>query len=313
MPFNRHVPKALADYSVKCIQDRSVFGMGEVLAPTKKVGKETDAYFKYSVTEQFKKQSLIRADKARAQRLDLTELSSTQYVLANHSAAIEVSDRERANADPSVDPDFDAAQEITDLLLREKELDVAKTFFTSTSFSTNLLTLSSNAYDLDTVTSTPIDDARTATRGILQQCGQIANGVSMGRNTFDILIDHADVLDRIKWSERGIVGQDILAAVLGIDKVHVSDAVFNDSKAGLAASMTFMFNTKLLYFFNNSNPGKRNANLGTTFSGMFGGTEPTTKRYREEDIASDVLELNWMYDVELINSLSGYMISAAHS
>lgn len=314
MPSNRHVPKALEDLSIKLLQDNSVFMMGEKLAPTKRVGKITDQYYRYNTAEQYMRKSTVRADKTRAKSVALVELTQSTYTLRNHALRVEISDIERQNADPAVDPEVDALQEITSDLLRDRELEVSANFFTSTSYTTNLLTLSTNAYDRNTTTSTPIEDARTAYRAILRNSGQPANGLAMGQNTFDVLIDHSDVLDRIKWSSvANNISQELLATTLGVDNVYVSKAVFNDSRYGLAASMTFIFNAALLYFYNTPNPGRRSANLGIGFSGFYGDAMPQVSRFREEDIKSDVVELNWMYSPTLVNSLAGYFIAVAHA
>jgi hypothetical protein len=310
---NRHVPQALVDLSIKTIQDRSVFGVGDVLAPTKRVSKDTDKYYKYSVDQQFRVHNTVRANHAPSKRMDLTELSATSYNLRWHSLNTPVSERDRQNSDPAVNPDMDAVQELTDSLLREREIEVAKVFFTSTSFGQNLLTLSTNAYDLDTTTSDPIGDADTSIQSVLKSTGQVVNNCVMGFKTFQVLKDHSDVLDRIKWSERGIVTEDILASVLNCGQVTVGKSVYRTTNEGISATTDFVFDSKMLYLYNTPTPGIKSANLGITFSGLAGESMPRMKRWYDDNISADIIELEWAYDVELVNSLSGAMIAAVHS
>ncbi len=313
MPTNRHVPQALVDLSIKTLQDRTVYNTGEVLAPTKRVTKEVDKYYKYSVDQQFRNENSVRANHAPSKRIDTTELSATSFNLQWHSLNIPVSERDRMNSDPAVNPEIDAVQELTDSLLRERELEVAKTFFTTTSFGTNLLTLSSNAYDLDTTTSDPIGDADTSINSVLKSTGQIVNNLVMGKQTFDVIKDHPDILDRIKWSERGIITSDLLGAVLNTENVTVSKSVFRSTDEGISATTNFIYDTQMLYIYNTPAPGIRSANLGITFSGLAGEAMPKMRRWFDNDIQSDIIELEWAYDVELVNSLSGAMVASTHS
>ena len=313
MAQGRHVPQALVDLSIKCLQDKTVFNMGEALAPTKRVGKETDAYYIYNISQQFRQSNDIRAKGAPANIVNPTELSTTSYVLKRHALRGEVYDQDRKNADPAVDPDADVIEEVSFAMLRNKEIEVAKQFFTTTSFSVNLLTLSSNSYEKDTTTSTPIDDAQNSFEVVAKSTGKIPNGLALGYKTMNVLTRHQDILDRIKWSERGIISPDILAAVLGVDSVNVSKAIYTTTDEGISATMNFIFDQKMLYYYNNPNPRIKSSNMGITFAGMYGEMTPEIKSYRLEEIEADVYEQNWMYDVRMVLSLAGYMIAAVHS
>lgn len=309
---NRHVPKALTDLSVKVMQDQSVFNIGTALAPIKNVTEKTDQYFKYNEGQQFRVNDSIRAPKAPAAEIDLTELSTTSYTMRRHSVKIAVSEEEKKTSDPAVDPELDAVEEITMALLRERELEVARVFFTTTSFSANITTLSDGKWSQDTTTSTPIDDSDTALQGILQRTGQVANGLAMGRVTRDALKDNTDILDRVKWSERGIITDDILAAVMNIDKVHVGNTIHRTTDEGISATTNFMFNSQAIFFFNNPKPKIKSANLGITFAGIFGGQKPEMKRYFDDSRDSTIIELDWMYSVDLVLSISGYMFNGTN-
>lgn len=315
MTNTRHIPAALADYSVKCLQDTSVYKMANALAPLKPVQKETDKYYIYSVAENFRNTNNIRTDKSVAREVGLTGLTQGSYILEEYAQKYLVSDRERANADPAVNPEMDAMEEITGNLLRERNLTCAKVFWTDTSFSTNhaSLTAGTGQYDIDTTTSSPIEDADTALIAVLKATGKKVNGGVMGPNTAKILKRHSDILDRVKWSERGIVTEDILAVILGVGNVTVDETIYRTTDEGISATTDFIFDKRILYYHNETNPKLRSANLGITFSGLSGGLMPKTKRYRDENRNGDYIELSWMYDMRIVQSLSGYLLSDVHS
>lgn len=283
--------------------------MAPALAPMKRVNKKTDQYFIYDVAQQFRRNDLQRSNRGESKELELTELSTSSYVLKRYSAKTYVSEEDKMVADPAVNPMVDAVQELTDSLLREKELQAANAFFTSTAFTTNLLTLSSNAWSYDTTTSAPIDDADTAIQGIMTRTGQVANNLAIGKQTFDVLKDHSDILDRVKWSERGIISEDILASVLGIDKITVGKGIYRTTAEGISATTTWMFNSNAVFFYNTPNVRGKIANMGVTFSGLFGDTKPVIRQWFDDDRNATAVEMDWMFDIKMVLSLSGYFIA----
>ena len=310
--IRRHRNKALADYSIKYMQDAQDYNAQKMLAPAKKVVEKTDEYYIYDRDDAFRAGDTRRANHAEARLVENQALSVGSYQLRNHALKTLISAEDDAFSDDVVNPREDAIEELADLMLRDMEIEVAKNFFTSTAIQTNLLTLSSNAWDNDTTTSNPIDDMDTAIQGIITSIAKKPTGAFMGKKTFDILKDHPEVLDRVKWSERGVVTEDIMSNVLGLP-VGVNHVVNATTDYGVSTTAGFLFDGKVLVYYNKENPSKKNANMGTTFVGLYGDSAPVVKRYREERFDSDVIELNWMYDVKLVHSLSGYLINSAHS
>lgn len=312
MAIKRHRNKALADLSVKFMQDIEDYNAQKVLAPVKRVTEKSDEYYIYNITDAFRPGDTKRANKSKARRIELERLSVGTYLLQNHASAIETSEEDKAFSDPAVNPSEDAIMEITRDLMLDMELTVAENFFTSTAIASNLLTLSTDAWDLDTTTSTPIEDFDTAVRGIMTSIAKKPTGAFMGKKTFDVLKNHPDILDRVKWSERGVVSEQVLGNVVGVP-ITVNSVIAQTLKYDISSTANFVFDNNVLVYYNSGAPGLCTANLGITFVGLYGDTAPSVRRYRDELIDSDVLELNWMYDVKLISSLSGYLIKAANS
>ena len=314
MPDSRHLPIPLQDLTVKAVQDDTVFKLASALAPVKRVGKVTDQFYVYNVDQQFAIENDVRANNiSPAKEISLTDVTATTYNLKRHSMKIAVGDADMKNSDPAINPAIDAVQELGTKMQLIKELEVAKTFLTSTSFSVNLATLSSNAWDLDTTTSTPIDDGQTAQEAILKNTGRLMNGLVIGRPTLNVLKDHSDILDRVKWSERGLITTDILASVFDIERVVVSDSIGRTTDEGISATVDFNVTQKALFFYNTPTPGLKTMNCGVTFSGLFGDAKPKLKRWFDKDRDAHMFEMDWMYDTMITQSLSGYLFNAVHS
>lgn len=303
-----HVNAALADLSVKVMQSSEEYNVHRALFPAKTVQKMSDVYYVYNTANSFRRAYDIRANGAESNRIRDLDLSQVTYQMAEHSLHEMVSDRDRENADTAVQPEMDAVQDVTTIIARNKEVDCALKAFTSTSFSGgNLLTLSSNAWDLDTTTSSPIDNVDTARSNVLQNTGKAPNAMVVGFNTWqDGIKDHADILDRIKYSERGIVSEDIAAAVFGLDRITVGKGITRTTNDGISATTGYIFQSKALIYYNETNPRLRSQNFGVTFQRNM----PTVERFREDLKKADRFEVSHIYDQRIVLSLSGYLIAA---
>jgi hypothetical protein len=303
----RHTPKALSDYSVKYSQDITEYNLSDSIAPVKSVEEKTDQYYIYDPSDLFRVGHTVRANKTPAKPVDFSNLSTSTYVMKNHALKTFVSREDKETSDPSVDPEMDAVEEVTQQLMLDREYDCAQKFLTTTAI-TNYKTLT-DKWSYDTTTSNPIADIDTATTVILRAIAKVPAGAVCGHQTMQTLKSHTEILDRIKWSERGVLTEEIIASILGLPKITVNKTIYNSAAEGLANTQSFLVNSMFLVYYNSTKPQRKNANLGTTFAGIYGGAAPEVKRYRDDSLDSDVIELNWMYDQKVVLSLSGYLLT----
>lgn len=307
----RHVNRSLPDLSVKVMQEIEEYKVHRALFPSKNVNKMSDVYFIYNIADSFREAHDIRANRSESNQINELSISTSAYRMEEHSMHELVSDRDRENADEAVDPEFDAVADVTTILARNKELEAARTIFTSTAFGGgNLTTLSSNAWDNDTVTSNPIDDIDIGRSNIIQNTSKTPMGICMGFDTWQNGIkDHAALLDRIKYSERGVLSTELAAMVLGVDEIIVSKGIFRTTEPGISATTDYIFKSAALLYFNDSNPGIRSSNFGATFQK----STPVIDRMRIETKKSDMIEVSWTYDQKVILSLSGFFFASTDS
>ena len=87
-------------------------------------------------------------------------------------------------------------------------------------------------------TSDPVADIRTGKRTISQATAEEPNKLIMGEIVEDKLLNHPDLIDRIKYTERATVAtmRQALASVLGVDEVLVGLAIYNTANEGQTGS-----------------------------------------------------------------------------
>ena len=238
----------------------------------------------------------------------------------------DVDDPTRSNSDPAIDLDADATEYLTEQLLLVEEKD-----FVTAQFSTGVWTGASSSTDMvgqaapastaanfrqwNDVASTPIEDIRGEMVAVARNTGKRPNKLALGAEVWTALADHPDILDRIKFTERGIVTTDLLASLLDLDEVLVSWAVEDSAIEQAAESMGFVAGKAALLAYAEPNPGIRKPSAGYTFvwTGMVG--QPADgariKRFRMESVESDRVEAERWYSHDVVSSVLGAFFASA--
>jgi hypothetical protein len=76
----------------------------------------------------------------------------------------------------------------------------------------------------DNAGSTPIEDVTSQIIAFRELTGYAPNTMVIGAYVLQALRNHPEILDRIKYTERGIVTEDLIASLLGVEKILVSYA-----------------------------------------------------------------------------------------
>lgn len=88
--------------------------------------------------------------------------------------------------------------------------------------------------------STPIafiDQVKTA---MARGTGKMPNTLVLGANVANALRSNADIVDRVKYTQRGIASLDILAALFEVERVKVARAVYNAAAEGADDDFDFI-------------------------------------------------------------------------
>lgn len=183
---------------------------------------------KYRKGAWFRDEAGIRAAGTRAKRggypLTSVSVSTDEYAFAK-----EVTDEDRKFAKsqgaPVLSPDEDAIEFATDKVDLKKEIRVAALITAGTWADGN-----SGGVDAEGLwspagnTNTFLTDITTGKKKI-KECGVIANCLAIDYATYLSLKEVDDILQKIKYTQRGVFGTDLLAAMLELDEVLVGSAI----------------------------------------------------------------------------------------
>ncbi len=181
-------------------------------------------------------------------------------------------------------PDTDATAYVTDRLLLGLERRVATIITTCGNWASasNPTTLWSND------ASDPVSDIENLRDKIVTAIGRLPNVAVIGWQAYQALRKHPDMLDRVKYTERGIVSANALQEIMGIDKLVVGTAIYTTTQEGAsAAGNAFIWGKHLWMGYVPAAP----ALMAPAAGYVFEWNARTIRQYREEQEHADVFEV----------------------
>jgi len=317
-PSDVHVNRPLTMVSTAYIQS-AVNYVADQVFPRVPVPNQSDVYFQYSKADFMRDEMKLRAPATESAGggFDVSTASYNALVWALHK---DIADQVRGNADAPLNMDRDTTEYLTQQGLIRKDRLWASNYFTTgiwTGDQTGVAAApGANQFlqfnDANSIPATIIHQQATA---ILLRTGFLPNKLVLGRDVYTALQDNPQIMDRIKYTQRGNITPDLLASVFGVDQVLVANAIYNTALEGAAASMAAAVNSKAaLLVYANPTPSLMQPSGGYTFSwtGMPGmGVDSRIKKFRLEQIAADRVEIEMAFAQKLVSSDVGVFLTAA--
>jgi hypothetical protein len=314
---NVHIDVVLSQISVAFPNNGFV---GENLFPRVNVNRVSDKYYIFGreawavpVGGDF------RAPGTVANEIEGLLLSTDTYFAQEHSLQIPVTDEERENADSPLSPDRDGTELVTAKILLVRELAMQVMVTTAGNYASGYsTTLSGTSQWNDYTNSDPIGDIRTGFRKIHSGLFIEPNTAIIPYQVMTQLEDHPDFIERIKYSERGILTAEIIATILGIQNVIVPGVGYNSANPGQTASLGYLWGKDVVLAYVPPRAGIKIPAFAYEFNWGYRGNRPmVTERWREEPRKSDIIRVSRRYDLKFValdgsgKSIAGYLIKAA--
>jgi Phage major capsid protein E len=296
------VDPALSNVSIKYMND--VF-IADQIFPMVKVAKQTGKYYVYDKSN-LRINQTTRAAGAGANEVDFG-LSTSSFACDDHALKEFVADEIQDQADAALNPLVDATESVTEQLLLDRENKLA-TIMGDTAQITNNTTLSGTSQWSDYSNSDPIGDVRTARTTVHQNTFKKPNTLIMSKPVFDMLIEHPAIIERIKYSQLGVVTQELLARVFQVEKILVGEAGSNTAKEGQTDSLSYVWGKNAIVCFVAPQIRLKQITLGYCFTY----SQRLVKRWRDEDREGTYVRVgndNYVFVVVAVGA--GYLIKNA--
>ena len=234
-------------------------------------------------------------------------LSTATYTTLQWAAQGKIPDEVRANNQVPMSLEQVSLRRIASASMIRKEVSFGTDFFATSVWATD-----ATPTDWDDYTSSdPVADVLTATRTISNSTGFTANTMALGLIVHNALVNHPDILDRIKYTTTALMGtvEAALAAVFGVQNYWVGRASYSNTNESAAFSATAIIDDDCLITHVDPAAGLMGATAGKTFSWAGGGGDGTIYRDPARLNHSDVFQHKEQWDQKAVATDLGYFFN----
>lgn len=303
-----HQDMALTNVSIAYAQETSKFVASKIFNSVN-VNHLSNKYHIFSKSDWLRSEADLRATGAPTKGANFT-MSTGTYSCDQYGVHMDVDDYVAANADAGVDILTSATQYVTEKLLQKRDEVFAATCFTTgvwkgSTTGTDIGVGSGIATAWSASGGTPIKDIQTQQDAVEGKTGRRPNVLLLGKDVYTALRDSDDLLDRVKYSERGILTTDLMASLFGVDEVVIAGSISNTANEGATAVYAPIFDADdALLLYRPQNPGLMTPAAGYMFSftGVAGADQfegLRTLRYRIDANHSERIETLAAFDFKV--------------
>lgn len=320
-----HVNVPLTNVSVAYIPNAGDYVCQKVF-PKVPVQKQSDLYWKWSKSDWRRTDVVKRAPGTESAGVGWNYDTDTYFahVYAVHR---DIDDQVRANADSNFNLDSDSTKFLTNQMLLKREQDWVNSYFKTGVWATEYDGVASGVgagefLQWNDANSNPIKDVADWKIAFRLLTGYAPTFMVLGVDVMNNLKQHPDIIDRIKYTQRGVVTEDLIATLFDVPKilVPVASQVVDDIRINgareqdAAATYEFLADTKSgLMGYAPASASLLTPSAGYTFvwNGYHGGNSEgiRMKNYRMEHIASDRLECEMTYDMKVVADDMGIFLN----
>jgi hypothetical protein len=299
-----HVDQLLSNVSIKYKNDMYI---ASEMLPEVPVKKDSDLYRVFD--RDFRLPETIRANRGVAREASF-DITTSTYVLVQHSLKDYVSDRDAENYD-AADLRADTTEYLTDKILLRMEKEVAQLFVNQTttgntngSWSQAHSLSAAQQWSADTTTSNPIPQMDTASTVILEGSGQVANYAMLPHRCLIAAKNHSSVIDRVKYTSADITPA-MIAGLFDVPQLLIGKAVLDSAvENATSTSIAPVWGDNVFVGYK---PAKASP-LAPSCGYIFRNNIPMVKRWRVEERQSEAIEVNVHFQAKVVASLSGYLL-----
>lgn len=305
-----HIDRALTNFSLKYKNGGLI---ADQIMPPVAVIKESDSYFVYG-RQDFRITEDVRADGAESQQVDSWKIDSTPtYRCREHALKDFVTDRMRKNADAPLAPDFDVTQNLTNMILLNKEKRVVDTIFVATAYATSGHTTqlagdeqwNNAAFDTDSTEDAIEVRIDTAKEAVREDTGNDPNVIVIPAQVSKVVKRDPTVRDLVKHTHSDLLVNGDLPATLWNMKVLIPGSAYDSAEEGQTYSGSNMWGNHVLVAYVAPNAlTPRTLTLGLQFVSQ----KFQTSKWRDAARKADFIEPCEILDEKVVCEYCGYFI-----
>lgn len=320
-----HIDRALTNISVAYLQGNDAF-IADKVFPIVNVTKQSDVYFEYSKADMFRNEVQERGRGAESVGGEWNFSLAPPYYCRKFAFHYDITQEERVNYDSPINVDRDAVSWLSQKMLLKREIDFANKFFKASIWGQDLTGVASSSPTSGQVekwsraTSDPVAVVNTHMLAMAENTGKKPNFAIMAPDVFYALKNHDAIMDRIKYTQKGIITKELIASLFELDDIYIPWGIYNaagntPTMDDTTADMNFIYKGKMLLGYKASRPALKEPTSGYIFSwtGLEGSSSYGSRVVRlpmdHLGLGTERIEMEMAYDQKLICADMGYFFT----
>lgn len=283
--------------------------IAEEIFPSFPVAKQSGKHFVYD-RGMFRTTDNLRGQGSNSNEVTVSVTAGTAYYAEDHALKVFVSDEDVKNAITPTSPFVDATEYVTQLNMVAREVELAG-MLANTAVMTANTTLSGTSQWSDYVNSDPIGVLRTGMQTVHAAIGTDPNVLILGKQVYDKLVDHPAFTERVKYSQLGVMTPELLARIVGVEKVLVGGAHKTTSAEGQTETTGYIWGKHAILAYVNPKIAPKMITLGLTYTFETMKVERLRGSDEEDRKGTYVRVGDHYYDQKLVAAGAGYLIKNA--
>lgn len=305
-----HIDRALTNISVGYMQGADAF-IADKVFPIVNVTKQSDVYYIYSKSDFFRNEVQERGRAAESAGGQWNMTVADPYHCRKYAYHYDITQEEKVNYDQPINVDRDTTEWLSQKMLLKREVDFTTKFFKTGVWGKDVTADGVTIKKWSNPESDPIAQVNEEMLSFAEKTGKKPNFAIMSPDVFYALKNHDLIMDRIKYTQKGIITLDLIAALFEVDKIFVPWAIYNAGPQTpgydeTKASMSFMYKGSMLLGYRASRPSLKEPTAGYIFAwtGLEGASAYGSRMVRikmdQLGLGTERLEMEMAYDQKVI-------------
>ena len=317
-----HNNTPLTNFSEGYLQSRTAFVASDAFA-TIPVSKQSDTYYIWNRGDFNRDEARVRAPGTQVAGGG-PRLSTGSYSALVYEWGHLIPDEVRSNSDPAIDLDMMGTEFVMNKLLIRKEIAFATNYLATGKWTTDLSGVSSGQSEgtsflqWNDTNATPVKDVEYGKMSILLKTGYKPNTLILGAQVRSKLNTCPDIVNRLNSGQTSgpvVVNDSDLAQIFGVQRILVSEAIYNTANEGATESNAFIAGKCALLCYSNPTPGLMQPSAGYTFgwTGFPGSSAAATliRTMRYEKEYADAIHGFMSFDLKKVSADLGLFYATA--
>jgi len=311
LPTSRdvHIDTLLTNIAIGYRDQRFI---ADEVFPIVPVTKQSGLIPVFDQSHWFRDEARIRAPGTKSEGGGFT-VTNDNYFALRYSYRFEIPDEVRDNADAPWNLDANGTRFVMGKIAMRKEVQFANDFFTTGVWGDDETGGTDFTVWSDYGSSLPFVDLLAYQDEVEGRVGVEANTLVIGKPVWNQLKWHPDLIEVIKYTERGIVTEDLFKAATGFDRVLIGRALLTTDPEGTAeSSVTYsrIFGKHALVTYVAPTPSLMDPSAGYTFTwARVPNSIAYMLRHRDDQAEIDIIEGNTYFDQKVTSARAGTFLS----